>query len=133
MDDIVGQDLKAFEVALDGSRFRIRFSRPDGSLASLSLPSTCLQALVLTLPKMMLEALKARHQDESLRLVYPAETVRVEQAQVPGTTILSFTTPDGFEVSFGLTPAQIRAVALAHNAQDAAPAAPGAAREMVYN
>ncbi len=132
-DDIIGHDLKAFEVAVDGSCFRLRFSRPDGSLATLRLPGACLQSLALTLPKMMLEAVRAQNQDESLRLVYPAQTVRVEQAQAQDTTILTLVSPDGFEVSFGLTPAQVRAVSRAHEAGEAARAAPEQAAEVLYN
>lgn len=113
-DDIIGQDLLSFDVAVDGSRFRMSFSRPDGSATALNLPSACLQALVMTLPKMMVEVLRARHRDDSLRLVYPAQSVRIEQASDPSAVILTLSTPDGFEVSFALGGTQLQAIAAAH-------------------
>lgn len=113
LDDIIGEELLAFDVAVDGSRFRMSFSRADGSAGALSLPSECLQALVMTLPKMMTEVLRARHHDESLRLVYPADMVRIEQASDPGKLILTLATPDGFEVSFALGEPQMNAIGAA--------------------
>jgi hypothetical protein len=56
---------------------------------------------------MMRQALRARHQDESLRLVYPADKLSIEQSSDPRTIIVTFATPDGFEVSFGLTRQQL--------------------------
>ena len=113
-DDIIGQDLLSFDVAVDGSRFRMSFSQPDGSSAALNLPSDCLRALVMTLPKMMAEVLRAQYKDESLRLVYPAHMVRVEQASEPSTMILTLATPDGFEISFALGGRHLQTLAAAH-------------------
>lgn len=113
-DDIIGQDLLSFDVAVDGSRIRMSFSRPDGTATALNLPSDCLQAMVMTLPKIMAEVLKARHKDESLRLVYPAHRIRIEQASDPSTIILTLATPDGFEVSFALAGAHLKTIATAH-------------------
>lgn len=112
--DIFGQDILSFDVATDGSRFRMRFSRPDGSAAALNLPADCLQAMVMTLPRMMAEVLRARHQDESLRLVYPTQRLRVEQASDPSTLILTLATTDGFEVSFALGSGQLQTLATAY-------------------
>lgn len=116
LDEIIGQDLVSYEVAVDGSRFRMAFTRPDGGSCTLNLPSECLQALVMTLPRMMAEALRARHKDETLRLVYSAEMVRIEQASDPGKLILTLSTPDGFEVSFALGEPQIQALGTARSA-----------------
>ncbi|MFG1344173.1 hypothetical protein V5F59_04715 [Xanthobacter autotrophicus DSM 431] len=113
-EDIIGQELLSFDVAVDGSRIRMSFSRPDGSLTALNLPSDCLQAMVMTLPKMMAEVLRARHKDDSLRLVYPAHMVRIEQASDPSTLILTLATPDGFEVSFALGGRHLKTLAAAH-------------------
>lgn len=113
-EEIVGQDLLAFDVAVDGSRFRMSFSRPDGSSAALNLPSDCLRAMVMSLPKMMSEVLRAQYKDDSLRLVYPAHMVRVEQAAEPSTLILTLATPDGFEVSFALAGRHLQTLAAAH-------------------
>ena len=61
----------------------------------------------MTLPRMVRQALRARHQDESLRLVYPAGKISSEQSSDTKTIIVTLATPDGFEVSFGLTRQQL--------------------------
>lgn len=109
-DEIAAEHLLSFDVAVDGSRFRMTFGRADGTTGAISLPSDCLQALVMTLPRMMTEALRARHRDDSLRLVYPAASIRIEQASDPGKLIVTFGTPDGFEVSFALGEPQMQAL-----------------------
>lgn len=110
LDEIIGQELLAYEVSVDGSRFRMSFTRLDGTSGVLNLPSACLQSLVMTLPRMMSEVLQASHKDENLRLVYPAERVRMEQAADPAKVILTLATPDGFEVSFSLEEQHLKAI-----------------------
>lgn len=105
--DIVGQKLTVFGISRDGSRFRMSFLCQDGEQGSLSLPTECLNELIMTLPRMVTQTLRARHGDESLRLVYPADNVRIEQSSDAKTAIVTLTTPDGFEVSFGLTKQQM--------------------------
>lgn len=61
----------------------------------------------MTLPGMMTQALHARYGDASLRPVYPAEDVCVEWTRISNEFIISFTTPDGFAVSFSLTEEQM--------------------------
>ncbi|HET9376555.1 MAG TPA: hypothetical protein VFO40_16400 [Chthoniobacterales bacterium] len=109
-EEIIGQELITYDVASDGSRFRIRFTCSGGKQASLSLPTECLQALIMTLPRMMKQALRARYGDESLRLVFPADLIRVERSSDPKTFILSLATPDAFEVSFSLSGQQMEAL-----------------------
>lgn len=104
---MVGEKLIAYEVAGDGTRFRISFICAGGELGSLSLPTECIQALIMTLPRMMTQALLARYNDSSLRLVYPAETVRIEGSPDANTFLLTFTTPDGFTVSFAVSNQQL--------------------------
>lgn len=108
--EIVGKELIAYDIASDGSWFRMSFTCTAGERGSLSLPTECLQALIMTLPRMMMQALRARHGDESLRLVYPAEVVHIEGSRDPNKFILSLTTPDGFAVSFSVTGQQLAAV-----------------------
>jgi hypothetical protein len=62
---------------------------------------------MMTFPRMMSQALRAQYHDETLRLVYPAENVRIELASDPKTIIVTLATPDGFEVSFDLTRQQM--------------------------
>jgi hypothetical protein len=126
--EIVGQDLVSCEMAVDGSRFRMGFARPDGSICDLDLPSACLQSLVMTLPRMLAALLRARHGDESLRFVYPTAQVRIEQAAEPGKLILTLTTADGFEMAFALNDALFKAFEIArHRLEREAPNAPSSA------
>ena len=64
----------------------------------------------MTLLEMMTQALLARYCDDSLRLVYPAEAVRIEKSPDPNTFIVTLVTPDGFAVSFSLSRQQLRAL-----------------------
>jgi hypothetical protein len=100
--DIEAADLTTFEIAPDGSRFRICVVDIEGQPASLGLPTDCLPNLIMTLPRMAAQALRARNRGDSLRIVYPADRLRLEQGDVAGILILTLTTPDGFEVSFGV-------------------------------
>jgi hypothetical protein len=101
--DLIGEELIAYEVDGDGSRFRMTFNCANGKPGSLSLPTECLHALIMTLPRMMTQALSSRYADDSLRLVYPAEAVRIERSPDPNTFIMTSVTPDGFAVSFSLS------------------------------
>ncbi len=101
--DFVVQKLTTYNIAADGTRFRMSFISGDGDQACLSLPIECLTELIMTLPRMMKQALRTRYQDESLRLVYPADNISIERSSDRKTIIVTLATPDGFEVSFGLT------------------------------
>jgi hypothetical protein len=116
MKDFVVQKLITFNIAADGTRIRMNFISGDGDQACLSLPTECLAELIMTLPRMMSQALRARHQDQSLRLVYPADNITIEQSSDPKTMIVTLATPDGFEVSFGLTGQQMTVFAAAAEA-----------------
>jgi hypothetical protein len=48
-----------------------------------------------------------------LRLVYPADTIRLEQSSDPKTVILTFVTSDKFAVSFSLGKDQMAAISKA--------------------
>ena len=109
--EIFAKELVSYRIAKDGTRFRLSFICTNGEAGSISLPMECLQGLITTLPGMMTQALHARYGDASLRLVYPAEDVRVEWTRIPDEFIISFTTPDGFAVSFSLTEEQMSVLA----------------------
>jgi hypothetical protein len=107
VEHIIGKELIAYDIGSDGSRFCLSFTCANGKQGSLSFPTECLKALIMTLPRMMTQALWARYGDESLRLVYPADIVRIERSPDPNSFIVTLTTPDGFEVSFSLNREQL--------------------------
>ena len=111
-EEIVGKELIAYDIASDGNWFRMSFSCFNGKRGSLSLPTECLMALIMTLPRMMTQALSAQSGDDRLRLVYPAEEVHIEGSPDPDTFIVTLTTPDGFTVSFSLSRRQLDGLTL---------------------
>jgi hypothetical protein len=107
-DDLVGQALTTFDVASDGQHFQVSFVCRDYTRGSLRFVTECLKQLVMTLPRLMTQALQARYRDESLRLVYPVGEMRIEQSSGSTAIIVTLVTHDGFDVSFGFTPKQLK-------------------------
>lgn len=110
---IVVKELGVLNLAGDGSRVFMTLVCEGASQTVVSLPADCLKSLIMTLPQVMRQALRLQHNDESLRLVYPADQIRVEQSSDPKTIIVTLATTDGFEVSFGLAPQQIMDLSIA--------------------
>jgi hypothetical protein len=110
-DEIKVASLTTFEVAPDGTTLRMGVINSDGNPASVVLPSTCLNRLLMTLPDMMYRSLRARFQDNSLRVVFPAQTWRLERSAPGGQFILTLATFGGFEASFGFDDSGLRDLA----------------------
>jgi hypothetical protein len=113
MTVINGITLTTFEVAPDGSMVSINVTDASSKPGTLVLPSECLQAMIMSLPEMMQQALQRRYRDPSLRLVYPMADWRLEASTKPGEVILSLSTRDGFAVSFVLAAEQLERIAAA--------------------
>jgi hypothetical protein len=108
---IDAETLTTFEVSGDGQRLRLHATDGGGEAVSMSLPAECLTQMVMTLPRMALAALRTRHKDNSLRLVYPASDWVIERSDGSSETfIVTLVTPDGFEVSFGFPRRQLEAL-----------------------
>jgi hypothetical protein len=60
---------------------------------------------MMTLPSAIERALRARHGDHTLKVVYPMGGWSLHTAAGSQGMILTITTPDGFSVSFALTQA----------------------------
>lgn len=120
--DIEADALTTFEVAPDGSRVRIR-ATAAGAPASISLPAECLSQMMMTLPRIAVQALRRRFDNDKLKIVYPAATWNIERnGESDDTFIVTLTTPDGFEVSFALSRAKLDAIGQAiQTATDEAP------------
>jgi hypothetical protein len=72
--DFVVQKATTFDVASDGTSFRMNFICRDGGQVSLSLLAERVHGFMMTLPQLMRQALRARGHNERLRRVYPVET-----------------------------------------------------------
>ncbi len=95
--------LTTFEVDPDGSRVHFHVLDREGSPAELILPATCLGQLLMTLPRVMREALRNSSGDASLRVVYPLEGYKIERAQPSregGHLFIVTLGSGGFTVSF---------------------------------
>jgi hypothetical protein len=108
MTVINGARLANFSVSPDGSMISINVIDENAEPGSLVLPSESLQSLIMSLPGMMQQALRRRYHDPSLRLVYPLGKWNLETSTEPGKLILTLSTPDGFAVSFAVTPAELK-------------------------
>jgi DNA polymerase III sliding clamp (beta) subunit (PCNA family) len=123
--EIEGRHLTAFDVAPDGKRFRLNFTDDQGRPAAITLPTECLNDLLMTLPRIVSRALHARYRDSSLRVVFPAEEWRLEGSD-DHRLILTIGTSGGFEASFLVEREHLRDIvdSLQDEAAAGAPAPP---------
>jgi len=117
---IEGTALDKFQVAPDGATVRLGLRDAEGQLIAVSLPFDCVNALMMTLPSMVAQALRAQHRDTSLRMVFPLGQWAVESAAADERVILTLSTPDGFTVSFCVTPAELARIGGAATNRDEA-------------
>ncbi len=73
----------------------------------LTLPTACIQQLVMTLPHLLSKAIRAQHGDDTLRAVFPLGAWHIEAQAGTSNFILTMITSDGFEVAFSLKPPAI--------------------------
>jgi hypothetical protein len=96
-----------YEVAADGSHVRLNLANDLGNQVNVTLPIECLKQLVLSLPVILEQTLRALHQNPALRLVHTVKLWTVERASDQKNLILSFRTPDHFSISFRVDQADI--------------------------
>ncbi len=111
--------LTAFSVAADGDSASIGFAEDSGEASSLVLPTSCIHALIMTLPEIAQQALRRRTGDQNLRLVFPVANWALERVVGNDRLILTLSTPDEFRVSFTVSREvldHIAATALANEA-----------------
>jgi hypothetical protein len=105
-DTIIGERLTSWAVAEGGEHVRLGFEDEAGQPCAVALPIAVLSALMMTIPRMLQQALEARFADGSLRMIHELGEWRVERAVGVDASILSLTTPDGFEVTFAVATPQ---------------------------
>ncbi len=95
--------LTTFEVDPDGARVHFHVRDQEGSPAELVLPARCLGELLMTLPRVMRDALRNSSGNDSLRVVYPLERYKIELAEPNrkgGRLFILTVGSGGFTVSF---------------------------------
>jgi hypothetical protein len=100
--DIFCKSLTTFDVAPDGTFFRMNFVDVGDRPATVVFPAECLSELLMTIPRIVTQAMRAKYGDSSLRLVYPLADWQLETAAGDRRLILTLKTADGFEVAFAL-------------------------------
>ena len=107
--ELVGEGLTAWSVSPCGGRVLLGFEDSAGRRCRLDLPFNALSALLLTIPRILRAALRARG-DQGTRIVQPLGGWRLEQAAGTGCLILTLSTPTGFDVAFTVAPDQLAAM-----------------------
>jgi hypothetical protein len=100
--DISAQALTTCEVATDGGAISLGFVDSAGNPATITLSLMQVGVLVMTLPRLLDEALRARYGDLSLRYAYPLASWIVEQSTDTAQRIVTLQTEDGFSVCFSV-------------------------------
>jgi hypothetical protein len=106
-------DLKTLttcRVQPDGEMLEIGFIDGAGESTSIRVPFESAQAIAMTLPRLLSEAVRRITGESQSRYVFPLGTWRVESADHGACAIATFATADGFEVSFGIPPETCRSL-----------------------
>lgn len=109
---IVGSRLVKCGVTSDGETVHLDLVDVVGKAVSLCLPFDQARTLTMTLPQLLTFALKVQTGDDTARYVFTLDQWRLEAA-ADSRLIITFGTPDGFEVSFCTTIDECRALARA--------------------
>jgi hypothetical protein len=95
-----------------------------GADISLQLSFDQAQAVAMTLPRLLTQALRSITQDKAARYVFSLDAWHVERSTECDGLVLTLGTPDGFHVSFGVPAQTCRALGwtLAHEVKPTAEA-----------
>ena len=118
---IVTRGLTTWTVDPAGETISLGFEGADGAPATVVVPASCVSALLMTLPRIAAQSLRARYRDPSLRWVHALGDWEVERAPEHAAYILTFRTPDGFEVSFALSPEEAGTLSRSLESVEASP------------
>jgi len=103
------EGLTSWTVSDDSDRIRLGFEDGVGRRRRLDLPFDALSSLLLTIPRILRTALRARG-DRSARVVQPLGAWSLERPADSRCLILTLSTPAGFDVAFAVAPHQLAAM-----------------------
>jgi hypothetical protein len=98
---IVSRRLTTCAVVRNGEAVRLDLVNEAGCPTSLELSLEQAQSLVMTLPRLIANAIQARTRNPDARHVFPAERWTIETTEDASCLLLTLGTADGFEVTFG--------------------------------
>ncbi len=105
----VAEGLTSWSVSGDGDRVQLGFEDGAGRVRRLDLPFDAVSALLLTIPRMLRAALRARG-NRSARVVQPLGGWSLERPAESGCLILTLSTRAGFDIAFAVAPQQLAAM-----------------------
>jgi hypothetical protein len=88
-------------VVNEGRAVRLDFLDSKGEPYSVEFPVEQVHSIIMTLPRMLSEAVQRRTQDQTSRCVFSLGRWTIESTQ-NSCLVVTFGTVDGFEVSFGI-------------------------------
>jgi hypothetical protein len=100
---ICARELTTCGVHMEGEMIALNFLDQSGNDASLRLSFRQAQALSMTLPHLLTQALVAQTGDANARFVFPLGEWFLEDPKDGENFILTLKTDDGFKVSFAMT------------------------------
>src|SRR5262249_54974005 len=102
MNEIEVMALANYEVAPDGSGVRMNVIDADGRPARVILPTDCLRALALTMPKMVSDAVSGGRGDPAIRIAHTVCSWFLERSRDGASILLTIETGDLLRISFAL-------------------------------
>lgn len=99
---IVTGHLTNCDVADDGNIVRLNLVNQAGYPVSVEMSVEQTAALVMTLPRLLSKAVKARTNDERARFVFPATQWAIESTNEAKCLLVTITAADGFATTFAI-------------------------------
>jgi hypothetical protein len=115
--DIEIKTLTTCNVGPDGLTLELSFIDADGRPALLRLSFESAQALAMTLPHLLTQAVQRMTGQGESRYVFPLDTWRLDSCEDLDGAIATLATTDGFAVSFGIPTETCRSLGWALKSQ----------------
>lgn len=106
--NIICGKLTTCSVASAGKSIRLGLLDQTGTETTLELPFEQAQAIAMTLPRLLSQALKSQTEDNQARYVFPLGGWIMERSLGRDGPVLTLVTEDGFEAFFGVPAAMCR-------------------------
>jgi hypothetical protein len=99
---ISSRKLTTCGVADDGSKLGLEFLDQSGTLVTVELPFEQAEAVVMTLPRLLTNAVRQKTGNQDARYVFGLHGWAIEGVKDQQCLIATLKTTDGFEVCFGI-------------------------------
>ncbi len=105
--------LTTCSVAEGGDTISLGLIDRNGQPVELKVSTADACSMAMTLPRLLKDSLRKKYQDDSLRYTFPLNEWQIETASDGTQIIVTFTTGNGFEVSFSTKPNICQSLGLA--------------------